>query len=79
MRLLALVDGSEHSLKALDYSINLLSGFGASRNASKKSTKNDHESTILNVSPNMYTSSGIMTPLKPSKDVKRISLVQYTN
>ena len=36
MRLLALVDGSEHSLKALDYSINLLSGFGASEIHIKK-------------------------------------------
>ena len=79
MRLLALVDGSEHSLKALDYSINLLSGFGASRNTSKKSTKNDHELIILNVLPTMHASSGIKTPIKPVKDVKSISLDQYAN
>jgi nucleotide-binding universal stress UspA family protein len=79
MRLLALVDGSEHSLKALDYSINLLSGFAASKNTSKTSTKNDHELIILNVLPTMHESSEIMTPIKPSKNVKSISLDKYTN
>ena len=79
MRLLALVDGSEHSLKALDYSINMLSGFGVSRNASKNNTKNNHELIILNVLPTIHTSPGIITPIKPAKDVKSISLDQYTD
>jgi nucleotide-binding universal stress UspA family protein len=79
MRLLALVDGSEHSLKALDYSINLLSGFSASGNTSKNDTKNNHELIILNVLPTIHASPGIMTPIKPAKDGKSISLDQYTN
>ena len=79
MRLLALVDGSEHSLKALDYSINLLSGIGVNRNTSKKSPKNNHELIILNVLPTIHSSPGIMKPIKLAKDVKSISLDQYTN
>lgn len=80
MRLLTLVDGSEHSLKALDYSINLLSGIGASGNKPKKGPTNNHELIILNVLPTIHpSSSGIMTPIKPAKDVKSISLDQYTN
>lgn len=79
MRLLALVDGSEHSLKALDYSINLLSGTGVSRNISKKNTQNNHELVILNVLPTIHSSHGIMTPIKPTKDDKSISLDQYTD
>ena len=72
MRLLALVDGSKHSLKALDYSINLLSGFDASENTSKNNTKNKHELIILNVLPTIHSSTGILTPIKPTKDVKSI-------
>ena len=79
MRLLALVDGSEHSLKALDYSINLLNGIGVSGNRLKKIPKNNHELIILNVLPTIQPSPGIMTPIKPNKDVKSISLDQYTD
>ena len=79
MRLLALVDGSEHSLRALDYSINLLNGIGISENRPKKSAKNNHELIILNVLPTIHSSPGILTPIKPSKDGKSISLDQYTN
>ena len=79
MRLLALVDGSEHSLKALEYSINLLNGIGMSGNKPNKSPKNNHELIILNVLPTIHPSSGIMTPIKPNKDVKSISLDQYTD
>ena len=79
MRLLALVDGSEHSLKALDYSINLLSGFDVSKNISKNKVKNNHELIILNVLPTIHSSPGILTPIKPTNDVKNISLDQYTN
>ena len=61
MKILALVDGSEHSLKALEYSINLLKGFGLSKNTSKNNTKNNHELIILNVLPTIHTSPGIMT------------------
>ena len=79
MRLLALVDGSEHSLKALDYSINLLNGIGVSGIKPNKSPKNNHELIILNVLPTIHLSPGIMTPIKPDKDVKNIPLDQYTN
>ena len=79
MRLLALIDGSEHSLKALDYSINLLNGTGVSGNKLKKIPKNNHELIILNVLPTIHPSHGIMTPIKPNKDVKSISLDQYTD
>ena len=79
MKVLVLVDGSKHSLKALDYSIHLLKGFGASENMSKNNTKNKHELIILNVLPTIQTSTGILTPIKPTKDVKNISLDQYTN
>jgi len=79
MKLLALVDGSKHSLKALDYSINLLSGIDESGDISKKSTKNKHELIILNVLPTIHSSPGILTPIKPTNDVKSNSLDQYTN
>ena len=79
MKLLALVDGSKHSLKALDYSINLLSGIDESGDTSKKSTKNKHELIILNVLPTIHSSPGILTPIKPTNDVKSNSLDQYTN
>ena len=79
MKVLVLVDGSKHSLKALDYSIYLLKGFGASENMSKNNTKNKHELIILNVLPTIHTSTGVITPIKPTKDVKNISLDQYTN
>lgn len=78
MRLLALVDGSAHSLKALDYSINLLSGFDVIKNTSKNNVKNNHELIILNVLPTIHSSAGITTPSKPTKDVKSESLDQYT-
>ena len=79
MRLLALIDGSEHSLKALEYSINLLNGIGMSGNKPNKSPKNNHELIILNVLPTIHPSSGIMTPIKPAKDGKSMPLDQYTN
>ena len=79
MKLLALVDGSKHSLKALDYSINLLSGIDKNGDTSKKSTKNKHELIILNVLPTIHSSPGILTPIKPTNDVKSNSLDQYTN
>ena len=79
MKILALVDGSKHSLKALDYSIHLLNGFGVSENTSKNNTKNNHELIILNVLPTIHSSPGILTPIKPTKDIKSISLDQYTN
>ena len=79
MKLLALVDGSKHSLKALDYSINLLCGIYESGDTSKKSTKNKHELIILNVLPTIHSSPGILTPIKPTNDVKSNSLDQYTN
>ena len=79
MKLLALVDGSKHSLKALDYSINLLSGIDKNGDTSKKSTKNKHELIILNVLPTIHSSTGILTPIKPTNDVKSNSLDQYTN
>ena len=79
MKVLVLVDGSKHSLKALDYSIHLLKGFGASENISKNNTKNKHELIILNVLPTIHSSPGILTPIKPTNDVKNISLDQYTN
>jgi|SRR5688572_24745416 len=78
MNILALVDGSEHSLKALEYSIHLLNGFGLSEKTSKN-VKNNHELIILNVLPTIQISPGIMTPIKPTKEVKSISLDQYTN
>ena len=74
-----MVDGSKHSLKALDYSINLLSGIDKNGDTSKKSTKNKHELIILNVLPTIHSSTGILTPIKPTKDVKSNSLDQYTN
>ena len=79
MRLIALVDGSEHSLKALDYSINLLRGLGVSRHTSKNNTKNNHDLIILNVLPKIHATFGITTPIKPDKDTKSISFDQYTN
>jgi nucleotide-binding universal stress UspA family protein len=79
MRLIALVDGSEHSLKALDYSINLLHGLGLSSHTSKNNTKNNHDLIILNVLPTIHASSEITTPIKPDKDTKSISFDQYTN
>ncbi|HKU83442.1 MAG TPA: universal stress protein, partial [Candidatus Nitrosocosmicus sp.] len=74
-----MVDGSEHSLKALDYSINLLRGLGVSRHTSKNNTKNNHDLIILNVLPKIHATSGITTPIKPDKDTKSISFDQYTN
>ena len=79
MRLLALVDGSEHSLKALDYLINLLNEIGVSGNTRKNGPKNNHELIILNVLPTIHTSPGIMTPIKPAKEIKSISVDQYTS
>ena len=79
MKILALVDGSEHSLKALEYSINLLKGFGLSKNTSKNNTKKNHELIILNVLPTIHTSPGIISTAKPTKDVKSITLDQHTN
>ena len=78
MKLLALVDGSEHSLKALDYSVNLLNGIGVSGNTLKKSPQINHELISLNVLPTIHSSPGIMTPIKSAKDVKGITLDQYT-
>ena len=79
MKILALVDGSKHSLKALEYSIHLLNGFGLRENTSKNNTKNNYELIILNVLPTIHTSPGILTPIKSIKDIKSISLDTYTN
>lgn len=79
MKLLALVDGSEHSLRALDYLINLVDGIGVSGYKHKNNPKNNHDLIILNVLPIIHSSPGIMTPIKTTKDVKSISLDQYTN
>ncbi|TVP39680.1 universal stress protein [Candidatus Nitrosocosmicus arcticus] len=79
MKILALVDGSEHSLKALDYLIQLLNQFGSSQNTSKNNTKNNPEIIILNVLPTFHTPSGIKTEIKSIKDNKSISLDEYTN
>ena len=44
----------------------------------KNNTKNKHELIILNVLPTIHSSPG-MNPIKLDKDVKSISLDQYTN
>ena len=50
-----------------------------SGNTRKNGPKNNHELIILNVLPTIHTSPGIMTPIKPAKEIKSISVDQYTS
>jgi nucleotide-binding universal stress UspA family protein len=78
MKILTLVDGSEHSLKALDYAINLL----ASKNSDSSRYKNNkiqsnHQLIILNILQPLHLSEEVIQGFKSINSERKDSLHKY--
>lgn len=74
MKLLVPVDGSEQSIKALEYAIYLLKLTDAKPTSSKKDSR---EIIIVNVLPHFHIPLGFEKPMKSIKTGNTISLSEY--
>lgn len=76
MKILVPVDGSEQSIKALEYAIYLLKLTGGNSNSSKNE-KDFNKIIIVNVLPHFHVPLGFEKPMKSMKTGKTISLSEY--
>lgn len=70
MKILVPIDGSEHSIKALKYAINLMKRIV---HKSKITEKETNEIILVNVFPHFHNSSGFERTMESIKTVKNIS------
>ena len=78
MKILTLVDGSEHSLKALDYAVNLLSqknSISSRQHNDKIQTK--HKIIILNILQPLKLSDEVVQHFKSINKDRKSSLKKY--
>lgn len=78
MKILTLVDGSEHSLKALDYAVNLLSqknSISSRQHNDKIQTK--HKIIILNILQPLKLSDEVVQHFKSINKERKSSLKKY--
>jgi nucleotide-binding universal stress UspA family protein len=75
MKILVPVDGSEQSIKALEYAIYLLKLIDAKPNPSKEWETN--EIIIVNVLPHFHIPLGFEKPMKSIKTGNTVSLSEY--
>ena len=75
MKILVPVDGSEQSIKALEYAIYLLKLIDAKPNPSKEGGSN--EIIIVNVLPHFHIPLGFEKPMKSIKTGNTVSLSEY--
>ena len=75
MKILVPVDGSEQSIKALEYAIYLLKLIDAKPNPSKEGESN--EIIIVNVLPHFHIPLGFEKPMKSIKTGNTVSLSEY--
>lgn len=77
MKILTLVDGSEHSLKALDYAINLLSQKYSDSNRNKDKVQTNHKLIILNILQPLKLSDEVVQHFKSINSERKASLQNY--
>lgn len=76
MKILVPIDGSEQSIKALEYAIYLLKLTGAKSDA-PKDKEGSSEIIIVNVLPHFHLPLGFEKPMKSIKTGNTISLTEY--
>lgn len=74
MKILVPIDGSEHSIKALKYAINLINLIG---HGSKIAETGTNEIILVNVLPHFHMPLGFEKTMKSIKTDKPISLTEY--
>ena len=79
MKILTLVDGSEHSLKALDYAINLLSQKNSDSKQYKDKMQTNHQMIILNILQPVKLSDDVMQHFESIDSERKSSLKKYLN
>jgi len=74
MKILVPIDGSEYSIKALKYAIDLIRGIG---HGSKIAEKGVNEIILVNVLPHFHMPLGFEKTMKSLKTDKPISVTEY--
>jgi nucleotide-binding universal stress UspA family protein len=77
MIILALVDGSDHSLKALDYATNLLTQNNSDSNLGKDNIKSNHEVIVLNILQPLQLSKEVIHDFESTNTERKSSLNKY--
>ena len=78
MKILTLVDGSEHSLKALDYAINLLASKNSDSNRYKNNKiQSNYQLIILNILQPLQLSEEVIQGFKSINSERKNSLHKY--
>lgn len=77
MKILVPVDGSEQSIKALEYAIYLLKLTADANTSSSKKEKDSSKIIIVNVLPHFHLPLGFEKPMKSIKTGNTISLSEY--
>lgn len=79
MKILTLVDGSEHSLKALDYAVNLISQKTSTSNHHGDKIQTKHKIIILNILQPLKLSDEVVQHFKSIGAERKSSLKKYLN
>ena len=79
MKILTLVDGSEHSLKALDYAVNLISQKTSTSNHHGDKIQTKHKIIILNILQPLKLSDEVVQHFKSISTERKSSLKKYLN
>ncbi len=79
MKILTLVDGSEHSLKALDYAVNLISQKTSTSNRDSDKIQTKHKIIILNILQPLKLSDEVVQHFKSISTERKSSLKKYLN
>ena len=77
MKILTLVDGSEHSLKALDYAVNLISQKTSTSNHHGDKIQTKHKIIILNILQPLKLSDEVVQHFKSINPERKSSLKKY--
>ncbi|VFJ13879.1 universal stress protein [Candidatus Nitrosocosmicus franklandus] len=77
MKILTLVDGSEHSIKALDYAVNLLSQQNSDSRRSGDKVQSNHQLIILNILQPLKLSDEVVQHFKSINPERKSSLKKY--
>lgn len=79
MKILALVDGSDNSIKSLEHTVNLLKQIDSKKVAKINENKSDHEVIILSVLVPFHITSIVEKNIQSGNSVKNEKLKTYLN
>lgn len=77
MKILTLVDGSEYSIKALDFAVNLLSQKNSDSKHSKDERQSRHQLIILNIIQPLKISDEVVQHFKATNKERKNSVKKY--